>query len=104
MIKILSERKDWFFIVHLCDCLLSSIPMTGDGATMMVWLLSRGLFSVVVVLHTYTLPCTSVSLVKMRKGGFAEVIRWDLSSLVASPYCVAFAPYYTYSLTKIPDI
>ena len=83
---------------------LFTIPMTGDGATMMVWLLSRGLFSVVVVLHTYTLPCTSVSLVKMRKGGFAEVIRWDLSSLVASPYCVAFAPYYTYSLTKIPDI
>ena len=74
--------------------------MTGDGATMMVWLLSRGLFSVVVVvvvvLHTYTLPYTSVSLVKMRKGGFAEVIRWDLSSLVASPYCVAFAPYYAH--------
>ena len=94
MIKILSERKDWFFIVHLCDCLLSSIPMTGDGATMMVWLLSRGLFSVVVLLYV---QYDAVSLVKMRKGGFTEVIRWDLSSLVASPYCVAFAaPYYTH--------
>ena len=75
--------------------------MTGDGATMMVRLLSRGLFSVVVLLYV---QYDAVSLVKMRKGGFAEVIRWDLSSLVASPYCVAFAPYYTYSLTKIPDI
>ena len=30
---------------------LFTIPMTGDGATMMVWLLSRGLFSVVVLLY-----------------------------------------------------
>ena len=50
----------------------------------MVWLLSRGLFPVAAALSVFG---------KMRKGGFAEVIRWGsfISCCVVAhyPYCVA---------------